>query len=78
MSRLSSLSASVLKSAAVALAAIVVVVITGGALTFYFLVEPRWSKFRKNSRTERWVGRTRATFSAADNEYFIRMDKELP
>ena len=77
MSRLSSLLARVLKWAALALAGIVVVALAGAALAFYLLVEPQWSKFGTKPDEAMAAGRTRATFHAAGDEYFVRMDKQL-
>jgi mono/diheme cytochrome c family protein len=77
MSRLSSLLARVLKWVALALTAIVVIAIVGAVVAYYTFVAPQWSQFGTKPDEAMAAGRTRATFRAADDEYFVQMDKQL-
>ena len=77
MSRLSSLFGKILKWAALGAAVVVVVIVTGAGAAFYLLVEPQWSKFGTVKDEAMRAGLTRANFRAADDEYFVDMDKKF-
>jgi hypothetical protein len=77
MSMVSFSFARALKWTAIFIGALVVFAIGIVVWAFYYFVEPQWSKFGTVKDEAMRAGLTRKNFPAADDDYFVKMDKGL-